>query len=486
MLINLLVVLLVGLLFAAAFVLVRTLRFARPLPPAAQVQLPDVEEGEVAGRLSALLQVPTVSHDGQPTDPAPLEALQAKMKAMYPTLHARLQRRTVCEHSLLYTWPGRDPQLEPVLLMAHMDVVPADEERWQHPPFSGLIADGFVWGRGALDMKHQLTAILEAVERLLKAGHQPEHTLYLAFGHDEEVLGVGAPAIARLLEEEGVHLAAVLDEGGMLAEGVIPGVQGPAALVGTNEKGYLTLSLSVQGTPGHSSQPPEHTAIGVLARAIAHLESNPMPVRLAAARRMMAGLGGALPFATQMAFANLWLFGGLVKRKLLASPRTAAILRSTTAVTVVNGGEKENILPALAQARVNFRLMPGDSIADVCNHARRMINDGQVHIEAGEGAHAAPVDSDTASPYYRSLETVIRQVFGPVPVSPYLVLGATDSRHFCNLSRCVYRFSPVILAAGDLGRMHGDDERISTAALARMVQFFILLIREWTVKEMPA
>jgi carboxypeptidase PM20D1 len=199
-------------------------------------------------------------------------------------------------------------------------------------------------------------------------------------------------------------------------------------------------------------------------------------------RPLIQGLGREAPFLLQMKFANLWLFGGLERRKLLASPKMAASIRTTTAVTMINGGVKDNILPPQATAIVNFRLLPGDSVADVCNHIRRMVDDERVVLTTLPGAHPAPEPSDTDSPAYRSLEKTIRQVFNNPPVTPYLMLGATDSRHFCGLSRNVYRFEPLLMTNTDLDMIHGVDERVSVEGLGRMVQFFQLLIQRWTSK----
>ena len=482
---NLLIVFLVILLFAAAFVLVRTLSLVRRVEPVEAAAPADVDAAAVADHLGTVIRCRTIS-TGEPghVSVQAFEDLHLALESMYPRLHAALTRRTINDFSLLYFWEGSDPHLKPVLFAAHQDVVPvtaAGLPKWQHPPFDGVIADGCVWGRGALDMKHQLVAILEAVEHLLAEGYQPRRSIYLAFGHDEEIGGAqGASQIVAWLADQGVELAAVLDEGGALMEEALPGVKTPLALVGVAEKGYLTLELAVAGESGHSSKPPPHTAIGILARALAKLEARPLKPRLASVQPFLESIAVIAPFAVRMAAANLWLFGGLVRRKLAAEPQTNAMIRTTSAITLISGGVKDNILPDKAQAAVNFRLLPGDTVAAVCEQARKTIGDERVSIQPKEGAawDASPASPDD-SPAFERLAYTIRQFFGPLPVAPYLVMGATDARYYAVLSDQVYRFAPLLISAENLNLIHGDNERISIQDLEHMVQFFVQFIRAW-------
>ena len=481
-----LIILLVLVLFLLAYLLFRAMLFGRLPEPVEALEPPAVNADQVAQHLSALLQIQTVSYqERDQVDEAAFDRLQAALRRMYPRLHDSLQREVVNRRALLYTWPGADPALPPVLFMAHQDVVPADPatlDAWTHPPFSGDIADDFVWGRGALDMKSVLVTLCESVEALLELGYQPDRTLYLAFGHDEEIGGQqGAACVADLLAQRGVRLEAVLDEGSALTRGLLPGLQGPVALIGVAEKGHVTLELKVEGRPGHSSTPPPHTAIGVLARAVTRLEANPMPAHLGMTNLMFQHLGAYLPIGLRLACANTWLFGGAVRSRLEASPQSAALLRTTTAPTVIRGGLKDNILPAQASALVNFRLYPGDSLDDLVAHARRVIHDDAVQIAPlPDGSWEASPVSPVNSPVYHGLSRAIRQLYPAAAVAPYLVLGATDSRYFTPLSAAVYRFSPYYLDAGLLNTIHGIDERIAVPSLAQMVQFYTHLMREWT------
>jgi carboxypeptidase PM20D1 len=489
MLVSILIILLVILLFIIAFVLVRTLTFARPFEPVEPVEGLEVEAPVVAEHLSNAIRCETVSQleRNQPNRKTLLE-LHRALERMYPRLHTSLKCETIKDYTLLYTWEGHDPELSPILLAGHLDVVPADPaslKEWTHPPFSGQVADGFVWGRGALDIKEQVITVMEAVEQLLKSGYQPGRTVYLAFGHDEEMGGLsGAKEIAELLKSRGIRLEAVLDEGSFIMENILPGTKVPVAVIGTAEKGMLTLELNVEAETGHSSTPPARTAIGILSEAILNLEENPLPARTTYARSLFRGVGIASPVFYQMAFANLWLFGGLIKRQMSKNPQTNAIIRTTTATTVIAGGIKENVLPRQAKALVNFRLLPGTSIADVCTHAHKMIDDKRVAFQPVEGgAWEATSLSPTGSAAYLTLEKTIRQTFGNLPVASFLVLGATDSRHYAGLCENIYRFTPLTIDPESLKGIHGVNERVSVEALGKMVKFYGQLIQNWGASE---
>ena len=489
-LLSILIVLLVLVLFLAAFMVFRTLVYGRLPNPAPEALLDETIDGKlVAEHLSTAIRCQTVSmSDRSQIDTRPFQTLYVELERMYPRTHAALRRERVNEFSTLYMWPGTNGELEPVMLCGHIDVVPADSatlSEWTHPPFRGDVDEDAVWGRGALDMKSTVIAIFEAVESLLKAGHQPERTVYLAIGHDEEIGGLeGARCIAQRLLERGEHLAAVFDEGGAIMSGSVPGVSVPVAMVGIGEKGYASLELVVEGRAGHSSMPPPHTAIGVLARALARLESRPMPAYAGLARLMFEHLGPFLPFTTRMALANYWLLGGSVQRRLEAAAPTNAIVRTTAAITMIEGGVKDNVLPARVKAVVNYRILPGDTVQSVLAHVQKAVADDAVQVILPEGASweasaVSPVDSME----YQELSTIIRQVYPEAIVAPYLVSGATDSRHYLPLTGNVYRFSPYMLDAALLKTIHGIDERISIDSLARMVQFYLLLIKDWTEGE---
>ena len=487
MLTTLLYGILIVLLLTTLYVAARTILFARRQRAVERVEGAPVDAGRVAEHLAAAVRCQTVALDdaGAP-DPEAFRQLHQMLEQTYPLVHQQLKREVIGGQSLLYTWQGSRADLEPVMVMAHQDVVSADPAGWTHPPFEGVIADGFIWGRGTLDIKNQLIGILEAAETLLQEGYRPERTILFGLGHDEETGGVnGCKVMGQLLKARGVRLAGIVDEGGGISAGLAAGVRGAVGLVGVSEKGYLTVEFSVQGQPGHSSTPPPQTAIGVLAQALARLEANPMPTHLRRLRPLYHGIGIAAPLYLQVAFANVWLFGPLLKRWLTRNPEMNASIRTTTALTIVRGGVEDNTVPAEARAIVNFRLLPGDSIADVLWHAKKVIGDERVHIKPVEGKfnEALPI-SPTEGPAYDGLKLVIRQVFDNPPVAPFVMLGGTDCQHFVPVCDHIYRFTSLVMDESFRGLEHGIDERIPVASLAKMVTFYARLMQVWGARQM--
>ncbi len=462
-------------------VLVRTWTFtSKQLAPAPATPLTFDEEGAVR-HLRRALRIMTISfQDPSRASAEAFAAFHTLLSEAFPRVHAALRRETVSDHSLLFTWAGADSSREPVLLLAHMDVVPADPSSgWTHGPFSGDLADGYIWGRGALDDKSSVLGILEAVEALLAEGFRPRRTVCLAFGHDEEVGGRnGAARIAALLQSRGVDAALSLDEGMAIVDGIVPGAERPVALVGVAEKGYLTLELTVEGAGGHSSQPPRQTTLGILGAAVARIESNPMPSDLRdPVRRMLGDLGPEMSFGMRAVLSNLWLFEPLVTWQLSGATATDAALRTTTAVTMMSGGTKENVLPTRARAVVNFRILPGDTVDDVIAHVKHTVDDDRVRFDVRGQANGPSLVSDADSPDYALLDKAIRQVFPEVWVAPALDLAATDSRHYEPVTRNQFRFGPLWMEEEDLSRIHGPNERIGRDHYLRGIRFFAQFIR---------
>jgi len=487
LLISLAIGLGVVILFLIAFMMLKTALFS-PKPKKVKArQFAEVDGGSVAERLGLAVQYRTVSYqDPEKFDHSTFLGLHRLFKTLYPQVHSQLTMETVNDLSLLYTWEGKNPDLKPIMLISHLDVVPADEEGWTHPPFSGELADGSVWGRGTLDIKAGVIGALEAVEYLLSQGFQPERTVYLGFGHDEEVGGFnGAAAISALLASRGVALGSLLDEGGSVIDSFLPGVEIPVAVIGISEKGYLSLRLTVEVEGGHSSMPPQETAIGILSKAIANLENKPMPSHLEVVEFMMGYLGSALPFIQRFLFANSWLFGALLKKRLRQSNLMNASIRTTTAPTIIEAGVKDNVLPAKAEAVVNFRLLPGDDLRSVYEMVLERINDPRVQVNPYEGEtlegdagwNPSPV-ADIDSPYYQRLAHLIKEAYPAALVSPYLVLGGTDARRYYSLTDNVFRFTPILMTREDVQSVHGVNEHLSIENCARMVGFYIAYIQE--------
>jgi carboxypeptidase PM20D1 len=448
-----------------------------PRPPALAL----APDAELAARLAGALRFRTVSSPAGPVDLGAFAGLHRYLEDSFPRAHQALRREVIGDHSLLYTWAGADAALPPIVLLAHLDVVPAEVTAatpWTHPPFAGEIADGFVWGRGALDDKIAAISLLEAAEHLAAAGFRPRRTILLAFGHDEEVGGrQGAARIAALLEERRVRAQLVLDEGMAITQGIIDGIDRPVALIGIAEKGFADVAVTAQVTGGHASMPPEHTAVGVLARAIEAIEGAPMPARLdGVAREMLDYLAPEMGLGRRIAMANLWLLAPVVERGLARKPSGNALLRTTIAATMLAGSDRSNVLPAQATATLNVRLLPGDTIDDVVAHLRGAVDDPRVAIRAADGALAASAISPVDDPVFRELATAIRELDDRIVVAPGLVLAGTDSKHYARVSERVYRFNPMRIGPADLPRLHGVDERIAVAELREAVAFYVRLV----------
>jgi carboxypeptidase PM20D1 len=468
------------LLLLLGVALVRTLTLpSRQLAVAAAEPVP-VNLERVADALSAGITFATLSDaEGSARHAEAFAGFTALLEARYPRVHRALSRETLTGGSLLYTWTGRDAQAPPRLLAAHSDVVPIEpgtEAKWEQPPFSGARSGGYIWGRGAIDDKAALFAILEAVEALLETGFTPETSVLLAFGHDEEIGGeAGARAIATRLRERNVTLASVIDEGGVVAEGIVDLVPNPVAVVGVAEKGSLTLHLDVELEGGHSSTPPPQSSVGVLAAAVAALEAHPMPRRLGATTRGFLGfLAPELPFPLRFVMANLWLTRPALLTTFEADSQLNAMVRTSTAATVFHAGVKGNVLPRSARATVNFRILPGDTVDDVLEHVRRTIDDPRIELtpdETSRPRNPSPV-SPTDSPAFRALQRTITAQFPDAIVVPYLVLGGTDARHYVELTPNVYRFGPFRMGRDTSKRLHGTNERISLENLESAVRFY--------------
>ncbi len=442
-----------------------------------------VDEKALADKLAGALRFQTVSSLQDPQlNAGEFRKLHAYLEQRFPRVHASLQREVVGGLSLLYTWKGTDAAARPVAFIAHHDVVPiapGTEAQWQVPPFAGEVRDGFVWGRGTWDDKGNLVAQLEAVEMLLAAGFQPRQTVYIVSGADEEVGGMrGAQQVARLLQERKVRLDFVLDEGLVLTEGVIPGVAAPVALVGVAEKGAMSVVLKVSATPGHASMPPPRgtSAVAMMSAALRRLDDEQLPAALrGVAREMLETLAPEMGGFQRVALSNLWLFGPLVQRQLEASASTNAALRTTTALTIVQAGNKENVLPVEAQATVNFRIIPGETRDSVLQHARRAVGE-RFELYALPGANDPSPVTSTQSASYQLVARTMRALVPGAVVAPGLYVAGSDSKHFIPIADHIYRFSPVRARPEDLPRLHGTNERISTANLAELVRFYHLLL----------
>lgn len=478
----------IGLIILFGFVLYMSLNTLRlhkdkqavePYPPQ------PFDKKQLAQFLSEAVKIKTISKaEMKAEDYKAFLQFHQWLQKTFPNIHNHLTHEIINRYSLLYKWQGSNPDLKPVLISAHMDVVPVEEstlKQWHADPFAGEIQEGFVWGRGSLDMKHHIVTSFSAVEKLIHKDYTPKRTIYFAIGHDEEISGKdGARQIAAHFKNKGIRLAALLDEGGMISRGLLPDVSQDIAVIGIGEKEYATVNLSAEGNPGHSSNPPRQTAIGIIARALALLDDNPMKPRLDFILPTLRKIAYLFQFPFQMVIANHAIFREIIIKNLEQQPQTNALMRTTHAATVIRGGIKDNVLPAEASAKVNFRILPGDGTERVLLHIRKTINDPRVNAEIDDADAWGPCkvsNIDTAA--YRTLALVIRQIFGNQPVAPLLLMFATDARHYQDVCDQLYHFTPLCVQTQDLARLHGIDERISIEGLEKMAQFFSRLITVW-------
>ena len=456
----------------------------------------------LARSLAALIQCPSVSLDSRDSSSSAGDSSSSAFACVhdalfekFPTAHAVLALTKVAKHSLLYEWKGSDSTLEPLLLVAHVDVVPVSAEQktmWSHEPFGGEIVDNRVWGRGALDVKDRVVAQLAAVEALVARGvRQPKRTVYLAYGHDEEVMGYrGAGAIAKELKRRGVaRLACVVDEGGAVVKGALPGLAKHMeyAAVGTSEKGYLNVRLRSTMAGGHAAWPPaQGSPVTAIGRALAAIHENPLPLRLTPP--VVAMLERAVPFVSEplrTIFANTHVFGPIVTRVFSGkSPKTAAMVRTTIAATKVLGGDKSNVVPAAAEAWLNVRVLPGEKARDAVSAIRDRVAHLGVEVDAIEDDEHHVFDPAPISPYgsdvpaWVALERAFHRTYGrDVIMAPMVMMGGTDSKHYVTMTDTVYRMGPRLTDA-EISSVHGADESIGVDTLvdeARLFENFVAL-----------
>lgn len=448
-------------------------------------------------RFQGAIQIPTISKPmSRITEDSELYQFRDYLQESFPELHAApFVRRTGKEFgddgipSMLFEWPGQDPALDPILLMSHFDVVPIETSSladWTHPPFSGHSDGEFIWGRGTLDCKQGVMAILEAISLLHANDVKPQRSIYVSLGHDEELGGAdGNKKIAEWFESQGIRLHTIIDEGGCVFT-EFPGLGSPAALIGVAEKGYLTVELKATVSAdkiGHSSMPPRETAVSILASAIHRIQSSPFPARIdGGLRDTLSFLGPEMPFDKKLAISNLWLLGPIVERSLSAKPSGDALLRTTIAPTMIEGGISENVLPTQATAKLNLRLLPGDSIASALKHLQDSVNDDRVQItKLPEPREASPV-SYIDSEQFRILQTTIHEVLPDVVVAPFVLVGGTDTVHYADRCQHIYRFIPTRISEQDTQRFHGVNERISIESYLEIVRFFHQFIKSVSEK----
>ncbi len=430
---------------------------------------------EQAGRrLAEAVRYPSISrYRMEDMDLPVFKSFLDFLEEAYPAVHSKLERTLINGYSPVYRWKGRDGDRLPALFLAHYDVVPALEEGWTHQgPFSGVIADGSVWGRGSIDNKSSVIGLMETVEYLLEENFQPERDLWIAFGFDEEVNGrFGAKKIVEWFGEKKIRFEFVLDEGGAVSDGSMMGIKEPIAVIALAEKASASFEFVFTGEEGHSSTPPAHTSLGYMAEFIHKVEGHPLPVRMTeTVEKMLQGLAPYKSGFQGKVLARPRLFFPLLKPTLLANKQTAALLRSTVAFTMSSSGSAPNVLPKEAVCTANFRILQGDTSEGILRYLRELTGMSyEVRpIAVEEPSRIASTDSAA----YAHLERTIGELFPDAVVIPYLMAGGTDSRYYEELADDVYRFQPLRLTEEDLALLHGTDEHLSLENIGLMLSFY--------------
>lgn len=409
-------------------------------------------------------------------------ALYKYIEVNFPKFWSGMEKTPVGNYSMVFRWKSGevDSKRLPILLMAHLDVVPPGTANWTYLPFEGVITDTEVWGRGALDDKQMLLGIVVSISHMMESGFVPNRDIYVSFGFDEEVSGFkGACKVSEYLRSKNLNFEFIHDEGMPVFNGVVPGVKQDTAVVGLAEKGALDLEVTLTGTAGHSSIPPPTTIIGILSRAVAALEDNPMPPRFESiSRLLLESIAPEMEYPMKAVFSNLWLFKPLVERILASKASTNSILRTTTAVTIIQGGFKRNVLPNTARVHLNFRISPLDSVQAVLDHVKKVFLpiDPRFVFTILDSIEPAPISSPT-SDVFKTFSSAIRTTFPDALVTPGIMVANTDTRHFWGLSENIYRFSPNILTQELVDTLHNVNERISKTNLMNVINFYVMLMR---------
>jgi len=473
--ILIIIIVLVGVVIIRTY----TYPFQKPKPVHEEFIISDTSDLTLS-RFTGGLKIPTISSpDYEETDFGPFDQFKAYLQDKYPLIYSTMETYTVNDYGLVFRWKGKNPQHNPILFLSHYDVVSPgnymdETEGWIYPPFSGEIVDGKIYGRGALDMKGMLFGIMEAAVDLIANGFTPERDIWFAFGHDEEVGGMnGAAEIAKDFERKNLSFDAIFDEGGIIAaSGFISQLNKDVALVGVAEKGYVTFRINVKGTGGHSSMPPLKSGLGHAAVIMQKLEKNQMKARLIPPiQSLLANTGRAMDFPTRMAIANQWLFKAMLIRSFSQKPSTNALIRTTTALTMIKGSEAENVMPTSAEFTVNFRTLPGDEIADIRKHVEKACKGYDVEIQMS-GAREASIVSGHNTKGFEVVTAAISKVYPDALITPFLSVTGTDSPKYANVSPNIYRLLPVRLTSEEQETIHNVNESISIENYRRMIAYF--------------
>jgi carboxypeptidase PM20D1 len=478
MILLIILILLIGVLVYRTFVY-RDI----PLSNSIEIFTPTPVSKEAINRFSQFIQLKTITfNELSHIDMNEHRKVEEYFRDNFPLSSKILNLEKLNDFAYVFHWQGKDTSKKPVLFMAHFDVVPVQDEGWDFPPFCGEVKNGHILGRGTLDTKNSLIGILESAEQLISDGFTPEATIYFAFGGDEEVMGLqGAVKIVEYFQKQNISFDWVLDEGSLIAKNMISMTDKDLALIGIAEKGFANVRILANGTPGHASMPPDHTAAGLIAKAVYKLEEAPFPVHLTkTVRSFLKSLIPFVSFPLAVVFSNLWFFAPVVKLIFLKSPSTAAMIRTTQAATMLNGSKKDNILPDKAEAIINVRILPGETKLDVLKRMKKVIDAPLVTVSfTNEKDASNPVkESGIGTDGFLKIKETVKLIYPEVIVSPFLVTATTDSRHYKDITDNIYRFVPMVLNSEDLKKIHGFDESISIENYTGIINFFTELMKK--------
>lgn len=471
-------IVLYGLCLLIAVLIIRAIMFKPKEETFEQTDAVDIDNQAVIERFRTLLKHKTVSNlNPELMDMKVFKAFKDSLVELYPKIHETCERKFIGHTGILYKWTGKSSG-KPVVLMSHYDVVPAEENQWDKPPFEAIMDDEYIWARGTLDTKCSLLSVMESVEHLINEGYTPENDIYMSFGGDEEVNGASAMEIVKYLKDQNIRPDLVLDEGGVVLEGVFPGVDKPTALIGVGEKGYLDLELTFNSPGGHSSAPPSKSMTAEMGKLLVNVEKKKMKATITAPiKEMFDRLGRHSSFTYRLIFGNLWLFSPLLKMLFTKQGgQMNALIRTTSTTTKLEGSKAFNVMPPVGKVGINSRILNTESIKDVTNYLTGL-TEHDVKIEDRGSREASPV-SPTDCESFKVLEKTIKDIWPESVVSPYLMIAGTDSRHFHEISDHVYRFAPMFITKEELNTIHSNNERIKIKSVLESVQFYIKLVRK--------
>ena len=463
----------------AAVIAVRTVRFTPKPQPAVSDETFDFDKAAAVDALAQLVRCKTVSYNDKALeDDGEFEKLIGLLPGLYPNVFRECSFRQLPDRALLLRWPGKH-EGDPTVLMAHYDVVPVNEEKWEKPPFAAILEDGVLWGRGTLDTKVTFNGVFSAADYLIGRGFQPENDIYFAFSGGEEVNGKGALNIVQYFIDHNIRPALVVDEGGAVVENVFPGVTKPCGVIGIAEKGMMNVQYRAVSNGGHASAPKPHTPVGVLAAACKKVEDHPFKAHIEGpAAQMFDTLGRYSTPLYRMIFANLWCFGWVIDLLgKMSGGEINALVRTTSAFTQMEGSSARNVIPPEAKMVANMRLNPADSVASALEYLKQTVKNEQVEITVLESFEPSPV-SETDCPAWDKVAYAVANTWKGCVVTPYLMVQCSDSRHYGKISNHVYRFSAMDMTAEERASIHGNNERIRVDTVAKAVEFYIRLMKQ--------